>query len=317
MSTDYILFIHGVNTRYERQVPTYADKLFQLIQQNVEPPLQLKKVSLYWGDVNIQAEKELLKQLKASKAWNQLWFQKFRSKQVLQFVGDAALYISSAGGSKVVEKLKQEALCGLANYNEQTDRLHLVTHSWGTVIIFDLLFAPRWEDGEIAGHQSVMEIRHAIFGLPPNSDKGICLASIHTLGAPIALFSLINLTGSSSRDLTSRFSQLMQNMQVIRGQKKLPWRNFIHPGDPVAWPLEEVIANLWDNNNAQYLDVEDIIVYKPDFLDLLTEPVSQTVLSLLQGGDAHASYLSSKEVAQKIAQTIQAERLTARQSYEL
>jgi hypothetical protein len=36
----------------------------------------------------------------------------------------------------------------------------------------------------------------------------------------------------------------------------------------------------------------------------LTEPVSQTVLALLHGGDAHASYWQSQEVAQKIAEEI-------------
>ncbi len=35
MATDYILFIHGVNTREVREQPEYADSLFKLIQKTV------------------------------------------------------------------------------------------------------------------------------------------------------------------------------------------------------------------------------------------------------------------------------------------
>ena len=49
MATDYILFIHGVNTRERREEPEFADKLFGLIEKSVEPPLKVEKVALYSG----------------------------------------------------------------------------------------------------------------------------------------------------------------------------------------------------------------------------------------------------------------------------
>ncbi|NEO51492.1 MAG: hypothetical protein F6K55_48455, partial [Moorea sp. SIO4A3] len=151
MATDYILFIHGVNTRQDRETPEYADKLFDLIQSNVEPSVQLKKIPLYWGNVVIEQEKELLGALKASKAWNEFWFRDFREKQILQFVGDGALYLSRHVSSLAIEQMSKQAYQGLEGYQDQ-DRLHLVTHSWGTIILFDVLFASRWDDPTIPGH---------------------------------------------------------------------------------------------------------------------------------------------------------------------
>lgn len=305
MPTDYILFIHGVSNRRKSEQPSYADKLFKFIEKRVEPPLTVEKIALYWGDVNLEAETKLENDFKASKAWNKLWFKDFREDQLLQFVGDAALYLSRHVGSQVVARLKQQAqeILGTVDSpkHKPGDRLHLVTHSWGTVILLDILFADRWEDEKIPGHHDVMTIRRALFGLPPNPDRGIPLASIHTMGSPIALFSLISVNGSS-HDFKPRLNQLLENLYNIRGGK-LPWLNFIHPGDPVAWPLEKVMFDLVDGD-AKYLGFKDQLTHNRDLSDLLFQPCSQTILALLNGGKAHGSYWSSKEVAQSIAQTI-------------
>jgi hypothetical protein len=177
----------------------------------------------------------------------------------------------------------------------------LVTHSWGTVILLDILFADRWEDEKIPGHQDVMTIRNALFGLGANPNQGIPLASIHTMGSPIALFSLISFNGSS-HDFQPQFNQLLANLYHLRG-RELPWLNFIHPSDPVAWPLERVMSGLVDGD-AKYLDFKDQLTHQ--WFDFLMQPFSQTILALLNGGQAHGSYWRSKEVAQSIAQTIKA-----------
>jgi hypothetical protein len=305
MPTDYILFIHGVSNRSKREEPTYANWLFKSIKSSVEPSLTVEKIALYWGDVNIEAENRLAKGFKTSKTWNQLWFRDFRENNLLQFVGDAALYLSRHVGSQVVAQLKQQGQQILGTLespkHKPGDRLHLVTHSWGTVILLDILFADRWEDKNIPGHQDVMTIRKILFGLPPNPSKGIPLASIHTMGSPIALFSLISVNGSS-HDFKPQLNQLLNNLYHLRGVQ-LPWLNFIHPGDPVAWPLEKVMFELVDED-AKGLNFKDQITRNAGFSDLLFQPVSQTVLALLHGGKAHGSYWKSKQVAQSIAQTI-------------
>ncbi|MBD2099313.1 hypothetical protein [Leptolyngbya sp. FACHB-261] len=337
MATDYIVFVHGVNTREQREQSSYADDLFERIQdclvqdscQRGGLSVKVKSVPLYWGDVNKQAEDELLAKLRDPQGccWDKLWFKEFRAKQLLQFAGDAALFISRKVGSKIVDELKQQALAHLEGYQPE-DRLHLVTHSWGTVILFDILFAARWDQKGMPGYQSAQAIRQGMFGMGPNPEQGIRLASIHTMGSPIALFSLIDVVQGkdiergqreltqgesvqmSSHDITPQLQELLKNMHQMLGLKKLPWHNFIHPGDPVAYPLACLMSDLVDGKK-RYLDIRDRVLRNSTLLDYLNQPVSQCFLSLLHGGSAHSSYWKNQEVAETIAQTI---RDSAKQS---
>jgi hypothetical protein len=59
MATDYILFIHGVNTREDikQKQSRYADTLFNLLRNtDLERDRVSKKIALYWGDINDEAE---------------------------------------------------------------------------------------------------------------------------------------------------------------------------------------------------------------------------------------------------------------------
>ncbi|HEY9295126.1 MAG TPA: hypothetical protein VIQ31_01900 [Phormidium sp.] len=309
MATDYILFIHGVNTRDKQEQPTYADQLFQLIQKGVGSSLTLKKITLYWGDIGQEAQDKLVRSFRQSSTWNQLWFRDFRTNQLLQFAGDAALYLSRTVGSQVVQRLKEQALQGIQGYNPQEDRLHLVTHSWGTVILFDILFAERWTFDYVPGHQDVIAIRNFLFGLPPSPSTGIRLASINTMGSPIALFSLLHVNGSS-HDFQPMLEELLKNLYNSRG-RQLPWVNFIHPGDPVAWPLETVLFDSVEEQN-KYLDLTDFVSKNEDLTDMIFQRLSQKTLALIHGGDAHGSYWQSKQVADKIAQLIKTEAIKSK-----
>ncbi|WP_017318477.1 hypothetical protein [Mastigocladopsis repens] len=310
MASDHILFIHGVNTREVREQPQYADQLFQRLQEGVSNDKRdLNKIALYWGDVNKSAEDDLLKQLQASSFWEQMWFRTFREQQILQFAGDAALYISRHVGSKVINRLKTQAFEGLKNA-QPDDCLHLVTHSWGTVILFDILFARRWDDPKIPGHEDVMAIRDAIYGIGPHQQEGLKIASIHTLGSPIAIFTLTNIVpgkdgidSPSTHDITPELQKLLESLYVARNHKKLPWRNYIHLGDPIAYPLKELMTNLVDGD-TKYLDIQDVITQEPAFLDFLT---AQSVFSLAQGGKAHGSYFTSNKVVQEISGVLKKE----------
>ncbi len=321
MATDYILFIHGVNTREEREKPTYANELIRQINKFIGDSYQLKPISLYWGDVNIESEQDLMyKVAHTGGCWHQLWFQKTRQNTILHFMGDAALYISRSVGSKIVEALKIQIEVGLDDANPG-DRLHLVSHSWGTFILFDILFAARWNDTTIPGHESAIAIRRCFNGLEPNPNEGVRLASIHTMASPIAIFSLLDIVKGenqalipeltqnqaeqrASHDITPKLKQLVANLSQKQDSKKLPWRNYIHPADPVAWPLDPLLYSLVDGLTRD-IEIKDVIS-KLTFLESLMQPLSQTVAPLLlYGGQAHDSYLNSVQVAQEIVQTIQ------------
>ena len=307
MATDYILFVHGVSTRDQRENPQYAKDLIEGLKSE---SLDFVELPLYWGDVNEPAETQLLNRLQASPLWSEMWFRSFRERQLLQFAGDAALYISRHVGYKVVQRLKTDAVRVLQQA-QPDDCLHLVTHSWGTVILFDILFATRWDDPEVPGHEEVMEIRDCIFGLSGIDDsvhKGIQLGSIHTMGSPVAIFSLTSVNSDpnqtdsdvSSHDITRRLQQLLDNLYQARSGEKLPWKNFIHPGDPIAYPLKELMQDLVDREE-KYLDFQDLITQEPKLFDFVKEPISQTTLALLQGGEAHGSYWPSQKVIQEIS----------------
>jgi hypothetical protein len=310
MSTDYVLFIHGVNTRNQN----YADELFKRLEKSAsDRQRHLKKVAFYWYEANKIAERKLLKQLQRSPYWDEMWFREFREQQILKFAGDAALYISRHVGAEVVNILKTQAVNNGLHQAQPSDRLHLITHSWGTVILFDILFASRWDDPKAPGHDDVMDIRDAIYGVAgnnPDPRQGIPIASIHTMGSPVAIFSLTNVNpgkdgadSPSTHDITPNLQTLLQCLQEARQGKKLPWRNYIHPGDPIAYPLKELMTDLVDGD-TKYLDILDMMTQNTGWLEGLT---AQTLLPLLSGGDAHGSYWRNDKVIQEIINVVKQE----------
>ena len=128
------------------------------------------------------------------------------------------------------------------------------------------------------------------------------------MGSPIALFSLITITGKnendeSTHDIIPGLEDLLKN--VVQGGRKLPWLNFVHPGDPISWPLEQVIAKLVAGSN-RYVQVDDIPTRGSGLWEFFAQlpPIRQTFLALANGGSAHGSYWKNKELAQRIAANI-------------
>jgi hypothetical protein len=310
MATDYILFIHGVNTRDQEKFRQAAQTLFTRIQSSIkDSSRELEPIYLFWGDVGENGTNELLKGLKASRNWNQFWFQDFRTEQILPFVGDAALYLSRGMSAKIVRQITDQALYQM-NLNLEDlqargsdDRLHLVTHSWGTVILFDILFSPRWESDELDPEirQMLQNIRTGFFGLGSDSNQnfGIPIASIHTMGSPIALFNLINLNHGQSFDITANLKMMLESLYRKTEGKPLPWRNYAHPNDPIAYPLEGVIP-LFLNEDSNKVQIADIMTAS----NPLMQPLSQSLVPLVNGGKAHGSYWTSRKVAKTIAEVI-------------
>ncbi len=111
---------------------------------------------------------------------------------------------------------------------------------------------------------------------------------------------------TSTHDIAPRLEQLLASLYQEIG-RRLPWSNFAHPGDPIAYPLGTLLPRLVDGE-SRYLDVQDMLTHPADLSDFVTEPFSQTLLALLHGGTAHSSYWHSLEVAQGIAQSIRQAR---------
>jgi hypothetical protein len=330
MANNYVLFIHGVNTRSQKNDADYANNLIELIGQTTT----IKPLVVYWGDLNEPLEKKLCDGYQKSGIWNDLWFKDIRLQQLVRFVGDAALYLSRYVGAGVVEKVAEKV--AQLKDSPPEDRLHLVTHSLGTIILFDILFSSRWEQEGIKGYDSVMMIRDTIYGVTgkdPDSKRGIRLGSITTMGSPIGLFSLTDVDSpaadaqsdpskaTSTHDITPSLVQLLQSLnQELKGSKLL-WRNFVHPGDPIGSPLEGILPGMVDPDD-KYIELkdipvpanfaEDLHVMRESFLnggiglvlDVEATLMSQTVFAILDGAKAHNSYWESSRVSGGISQLI-------------
>lgn len=309
MSTNHVLFIHGTNVRDKE----YATDLINMIQQTTP----IEPLVVYWGDMSEQEERKLRDGYVASNIWKKVWFQDTREHLMIRFVGDAALYLSRYIGAQVVKRVAKQVVplkdCPTG------DRLHLVTHSLGTVILFDLLFSSRWDD-----NNDVTAIRDVIYGVGPHPEKGIRLGSITTMGSPIGIFSLMDVASPavdansnphnaiSTHDITPSLVQLLQHLSQVLDGRPVPWRNFVHPGDPIASPLEAIIPNMVEvNEKKKSIDIRDRLVplakvgrdpLSAVLSDLLGGIFSKTAIPILNTGNAHNSYWLSPFVAREIAQ---------------
>jgi hypothetical protein len=315
MATDYIIFIHGVNTRKQNLFTQQATQMFDQIKGHINPDesREIVPVILFWGDVAEKSINFLLNGLDKSPMWDKFWFREFREKQVINFVGDAALYLSRSVSIQMINQMTAQALQQMGLVLEQLknmspengDRLHLVTHSWGTVILFDIMFADRWEDDDLDENirQTVNNIRAGFFGVGNSDIKnlGIPLASIHTMGSPIALFNLLNASGAQSFNLTPKLKDFLISLHSKMG-KSLPWYNYAHPGDPIAYPLKGVM-DLSLDEAKKFVHIEDIVIPTNPLISHFGQ-TKASILSILWGGDAHGSYWTNKSVIKIIGNVI-------------
>lgn len=304
MATDYVLFVHGVKHRQPDEFNRTTQELLQNVQRAIgSNGRTIKPIVVFWGDLNVQPQAALKQGLQASPQWRNLWLADFRTKEVIEFAGDVALYLSRHVGAQVVQRFQQMALPVLQGA-QPGDRLHIVTHSLGSVILFDLLFAARWDDPSLdkdastrQTRQTVAQLRNTLFGLGQEPNQGLSISSVHTLGSPIALFSLLSVTGDSTHDFTKDLRAMLQTLYHQRGKKALPWYNYLHPGDPIAYPLQGLMPRLMGNAQL-YVHLRDVITEHRGL------PITWGRLPLLWGGDAHSGYWKSSTVVKTLAEAL-------------
>ncbi len=310
--TDYVLFVHGVKSRSEDDFHKNTQSIFGPIKAKIKSSERnLVSVPCFWGKCGEPALNQLQDGLRRSKVWNDLWFRDFREQEILNFVGDGALYLSRSIGAEVVDCIYKNALTLLKNIHPG-DRLHLVTHSWGTVILLDILFAKRWTNQDFKAvdpntWENVQQIRDALFGLGKSPGIGLKLGSIHTMGSPIALFNLMNTGELNSHDIAPDLRSFLQTLRLGTG-KALPWNNYLHPADPIAYPLEGITAQFFNSapeTGEQSVNVRDILVKSNAWSEKLMALSRSTIVSVLYGGTAHNSYWQLPEIPIAIIDTIE------------
>lgn len=302
------IFIHGVNVRNEG----YSNKLFDKIRSK-SSAIAEKQIEIFWGRVNEGDVDNLRSDWAASKQWKELQFKDIRKGNIARFMGDAALYISRSKGCRVVKTIYEQLAEGLKGFDRQNDRLHLVSHSWGTVILFDILFSSRWDEwgGWENGIDYVKKIRENIYGVrivqdsDVGVDKGYVISSIHTMGSPLSIYQLMiqNTVATddskSTHDIRPGLKKFIDETTKVNGFKKFPWNNYIHPGDPIGYPLERVIPNILGDS----VEVKDIIS-KAGFFGAIVNILPSEYAQLARGifSNAHGSYWDDGNVADSMVE---------------
>jgi hypothetical protein len=220
--------------------------------------------------------------------------------------------MSRTGGKLIADRLVHEAMNGLQDFHSDRDSLHLIAHSMGAVILFDMLFSSRWDAPNAGGYEGVEQLRQQIFR------QGSPIRSIHTMGAPIGLFRLMMGTTASdplpsTHDITGRLKDYFQNL-CGEIHTSFPWRNYLHPMDPLATPIEQLLPGMLGADSS-CLDSKDILTQDVDLLSQAASlspggsgPLGNKIEAaqlMLFGGPAHNSYWMNQLVASTILQTIE------------
>ena len=302
--TMLVFFIHGVATHDVK----YGDKLKSLIKEEFDQrdkPLPYF-YSSFWGDVLRDVGKiwnwihqdlqEVKRDYPQTSIDDIFRYRKFREGFLSEFGGDFLSYLNPERGALIRKLIAQQLYDFLKNNPEETE-LHIVTHSLGSVILWDVLFSER-----LNSKDPVNYIRAMIKGfIQTGKTKKIELKSITTMGEPI-LF--LNTMLEVSPDKVKQFANSYQN-------EPLRWINIIHSSDLVAYPLRSSL-NL---NSSDHLFLRDeYISTDANLAEKTARAVGQLDAAMALGvADAHGWYWHCPRTAILITDNIFGGETTIRQ----
>ena len=224
-----VFFIHGVATRSN----TYADELTEKIREEFSKRRQPAPIfySSLWGGVLkdipplwnwVQQDLDLFQKSCKFDVEDVFQYIKHREFFINHFFGDLFTYLNTDYGKEIRSIIARQLLELIRRYPEENE-LHVVAHSLGGVILWDILFSERFEISDPA-----FEIRSVIKGLTrANHSRQIALGSITTMGTPILLFNLmLGINPERLRVFVSKYIE-----------RPLGWVNIIRSSDPLAYPI--------------------------------------------------------------------------------
>jgi hypothetical protein len=230
-----IFFIHGVGTKNTK----YASNLIKNINQNLissEKETEVLFYSSFWGNLFNNKKSQTINLIERdvaeaiSKHKISKWLQKdvYRYKErrfqfINEFLGDFLIYQNPLRGQSIRDIVIQQFLQFVEDH-PQKNEVHLVAHSLGCLILWDLLFSQ-----ELRNEEKVSYFRQRIVELG--------LESITTLGSPLLFI---------KQFLDIDFSPLGSFVDANRtsdDEYALRWVNVIHSSDLIAYPMASAIQN--------------------------------------------------------------------------
>ena len=225
-----VWFLHGASVRQ----PTYADPLrTRLIEEFTTRDRSIPEFySSFWGDALgstealwdwVQQDLEAFKWDHPTVDLDDVFHYRQRREQLISgFFNDIFNYLNPQQGKEVRRRVAMQLLNSLAEVPFEED-LHLVAHSLGSVILWDILFSDNFAPGDPAFY-----VRSVIKGLSSASEgRKVKLRSITTLGSPILFFNrVLNIDEQRLKQLATRYTAA-----------PLRWVNIIHASDIFAYPI--------------------------------------------------------------------------------
>ncbi len=297
-----VFFIHGVATRdvkYSNSLIDGIKKEFNEINQKLP-----YFYTSFWGHVlndfnkiwnHIDEDLHSLEKcnpgVNAKEAFR---YRQFREGLISEFAGDMFTYMNEKQGREVRQLIADQLLKFVENHPEE-EEIHIIAHSLGTVILWDILFSDKFEDGDPA------HVIRSIISKQKVGDKPgkISLSSITTMGSPILFFNA--MLGIDAKDIEQKIRDYTFG--------KIQWLNIVHASDIIAYPLS---ASLTLSKNSK-LSFRDFFVCKDaNLIESAARKINQQEVALVAGiSDAHASYWALPEVAKSISDLISSKRASS------
>jgi len=279
-----VWFMHGASVRR----PEYADPLrSRLIAAFSAQGLALPEFySCFWGDLFgsaselwdwVQEDLEAFKWDYPQIEIDDVFHYRSRREQLVDgFFNDIFNYLNPERGWQVRRVVALQFLNWLADTPLEED-LHIVAHSLGSVILWDMLFSDR-----LSANDPAFYVRNRIKGLSGQSDgRKVKLRSLTTLGCPLLYFNRgLGVHPDRLKQFASRYQQ-----------EPLRWVNVIHASDIFAYPIRAS------------LQVSDLDLYLHDHYlgerNFLKKNVGDFAMALGLAAD-HSRYWRSSRVARLV-----------------
>lgn len=230
-----VAFIHGVGKQRKDFAAEMMGKLHERIDELL--PDGVPKAAeififkpIYWAPVLQDRENILWDKLKNGSG---LDFMKLR-QFMIDFAADGIAYQPSPKDRQIYEEVHQvvaSALKELAATGDSTP-LCVIAHSLGTVIISNYFYDLHQEYHAGAQNHLAEKVKNVIGNDPTALEKGQTLASLYTMGSPIAIWSL------RYQDFGTPIQVPAPQFSECYSDNKGEWLNFYDEDDIIGYPLK-------------------------------------------------------------------------------
>ncbi|BBC23694.1 hypothetical protein [Pseudanabaena sp. ABRG5-3] len=284
-----VFLIHGVATQDAGYGDQFKKKVKDILsKKNVDSPIFY---SSFWGHAfknktdqlfnwvrsDVKNLSDKCKELKGNEP-DIYRYQEAREDFIAKFFGDFLTYLNVGTGATIREEILIQFQKFIQSHPEDKE-IAIVSHSLGTLVLWDLLFAKNLSENDPA---------HEFRKFFNSSNSDLKLRGVVTMGSPLLFMRLHqNIDFSAIDDF------------VEKSSKSLTWLNIIHASDLIAYQLGNAIKH----------DKADKFLFTDQFLWMHANGAESGALRFGQGhagmalgmADAHAGYWSNDVVADLMA----------------